>query len=147
MKKVLNQCHRYNCPIVISYSEVLKNNIEELKSEDIKFINPFLPFESKALLKRMMELPEFKEYNFNKKELKNAIEKAQQEYQKCRQDIHDKGKETIEYIEKNNLKGIVLAGRPYHVDPEINHGIDTLITSLGMCVLTACSNKFVWLWS
>ena len=50
----------------------------------------------------MMELPEFKEYNFNKKELKNAIEKAQQEYQKCRQDIHDKGKETIEYIEKNN---------------------------------------------
>ena len=75
-------------------------------------------------------------YNFNKKELKNAIEKAQQEYQKCRQDIHDKGKETIEYIEKNNLKGIVLAGRPYHVDPEINHGIDTLITSLGMCVLT-----------
>ena len=128
--------NRYNCPIVISYSEVLKNNIEELKSEDIKFINPFLPFESKALLKRMMELPEFKEYNFNKKELKNAIEKAQQEYQKCRQDIHDKGKETIEYIEKNNLKGIVLAGRPYHVDPEINHGIDTLITSLGMCVLT-----------
>ena len=115
---------------------ILKNNIEELKSEDIKFINPFLPFESKALLKRMMELPEFKEYNFNKKELKNAIEKAQQEYQKCRQDIHDKGKETIEYIEKNNLKGIVLAGRPYHVDPEINHGIDTLITSLGMCVLT-----------
>ena len=128
--------NRYNCPIVISYSEVLKNNIEELKSEDIKFINPFLPFESKALLKRMMELPEFKEYNFNKKELKNAIEKAQQEYQKCRQDIHEKGKETIEYIEKNNLKGIVLAGRPYHVDPEINHGIDTLITSLGMCVLT-----------
>ena len=128
--------NHYNCPIVISYSEVLKNNIEELKSEDIKFINPFLPFESKALLKRMMELPEFKEYNFNKKELKNAIEKAQQEYQKCRQDIHDKGKETIEYIEKNNLKGIVLAGRPYHVDPEINHGIDTLITSLGMCVLT-----------
>lgn len=83
-----------------------------------------------------MELPEFAEYNFTKKELKTAIEKAQAEYQKCREDIHNKGKETVEYIEKNNLKGIVLSGRPYHIDPEINHGIDTLITSLGMCVLT-----------
>ena len=126
--------NRYNCPIVISYSEVLKNNVEELKN--VKFINPFLPFESDALLKRIMELDEFKEYNFTKKELKIAIEKAQQEYKKCREDIHNKGKETLEYIEKNNLKGIVLAGRPYHIDPEINNGIDTLITSLGMCVLT-----------
>ena len=128
--------NRYNCPIVISYSEVLKNNVEELKSDDIKFMNPFLPFEPKQLMQRMMELPEFKEYNFTKKELKQAIAKAEAEYQKCRQDIHNKGKETIEYIEKNNLRGIVLAGRPYHIDPEINHGIDTLITSLGMCVLT-----------
>ena len=99
-------------------------------------MNPFLPFESKQLMQRMMELEEFKEYNFTKKELKEAIAKAEAEYQKCREDIHNKGKETLEYIEKNNLKGIVLAGRPYHVDPEINHGIDTLITSLGMCVLT-----------
>ena len=128
--------NRYNCPIVISYSEVLKNNVEELKTENIKFINPFLPFEPKRLMQRMLELEEFKEYKFTKKELKNAIEKAEVEYQKCRQDIHNKGKETLEYIEKNKLKGIVLAGRPYHVDPEINHGIDTLITSLGMCVLT-----------
>ena len=65
-----------------------------------------------------------------------AALKAEEEYQNCRNDIHNKGKETLEYIEKNNLKGIVLAGRPYHVDPEINHGIDTLITSLGLCVLT-----------
>ena len=128
--------NRYNCPIVISYAEVIKNNVEELKSKDIKFMNPFLPFEPKQLMQRMMELEEFKEYNFTKKELKEAIAKAEAEYQKCREDIHNKGKETLEYIEKNNLKGIVLAGRPYHVDPEINHGIDTLITSLGMCVLT-----------
>ena len=51
-------------------------------------------------------------------------------------DIRDKGTETVRYLEENNLKGIVLAGRPYHTDPEINHGIDTLITSLGLCVLT-----------
>ena len=135
-KEYADANNRYNCPIVISYAEVIKNNVEELKSKDIKFMNPFLPFESKQLMQRMMELEEFKEYNFTKKELKEAIAKAEEEYQKCREDIHNKGKETLEYIEKNNLKGIVLAGRPYHVDPEINHGIDTLITSLGMCVLT-----------
>ncbi len=128
--------NHYNCPIVISYSEVLKNNVEELKQNDIKFLNPFLPFDAKNLTKRIMELDEFKEYQFNKKELLNAAKKAEEEYQKVRQDIHNKGKEILEYIEKNNLKGIVLAGRPYHVDPEINHGIDTLITSLGLCVLT-----------
>ena len=128
--------NHYNCPIVISYSEVLKNNIEELKDKSVKFLNPFLPFDAKNLTKRILELDEFKEYNFTKKELLEAANKAEEEYQNCRNDIHNKGKETLEYIEKNNLKGIVLAGRPYHVDPEINHGIDTLITSLGLCVLT-----------
>lgn len=128
--------NHYNCPIVISYSEVLKNNVEELKEKNIKFLNPFLPFDSKNLAKTIMELPEFAEYNFTKKELLEAAKKAESEYQKCRDDIHKKGEETVKYIEENNLKGIVLAGRPYHVDPEVNHGIDTLITSLGLCVLT-----------
>ena len=128
--------NHYNCPIVISYSEVLKNNVEELKNPDIKFLNPFLPFDAKNLTKRILELDEFKEYNFNKKELMEAAKKAEEEYQNFKHDIFEKGKEALEYIDKNNLKGIVLAGRPYHSDPEINHGIDTLITSLGLCVLT-----------
>ena len=128
--------NHYNCPIVISYSEVLKNNVEELKDKNIKFINPFLPFDQKNLVKTILELPEFAEYNFTKKELMIAAKKAEEEYQKCRDDIHKKGEETVKYIDENNLKGIVLSGRPYHVDPEVNHGIDTLITSLGLCVLT-----------
>ena len=128
--------NHYNCPIVISYSEVLKNNVEELKNPDIKFLNPFLPFDAKNLTKRILELDEFKEYNFNKKELMEAAQKAEAEYQHFKNDIYEKGKEAVEYIDKHNLKGIVLAGRPYHSDPEINHGIDTLITSLGLCVLT-----------
>lgn len=128
--------NHYNCPIVISYSEVLKNNVEELKNPDIKFINSFLPFEKKNLVKKILELDEFKEYKFTKAELNEAVDKAEAEYQKCKKDIRDKGAETVRYIEENNLKGIVLAGRPYHIDPEINHGIDTLITSLGLCVLT-----------
>ena len=66
----------------------------------------------------------------------DSAQKAQAEYHKCKKDIQDKGIETVRYLEENNLKGIVLAGRPYHIDPEINHGIDTLITSLGLAVLT-----------
>ena len=128
--------NKYNCPIVVSYSEVLKNNVEELKERDIKFLNPFLPFETKNLAKVMMELPEFKEYHFTKKELLEAAKAAEEEYQKCKADIRKKGEETVKYIDEHNLRGIVLAGRPYHVDPEVNHGIDTLITSLGLCVLT-----------
>ena len=128
--------NHYNCPIVISYSEVLKNNVEELKNKDIKFLNPFLPFDAKNLSETMIDLPEFKEYNFTKKELFIAAKKAETEYQNFKNDIQKKGEETLKYINENNLHGIVLAGRPYHSDPEINHGIDTLITSLGLCVLT-----------
>ncbi len=126
--------NKYNCPIVVSYAEVLKNNVEELK--DIKFLNPFLPFENKGLVKRLYELEEFKEYKFTKKELKEAVEKAEAEYQKYKDDVRKKGEETLKYLKENNMKGIVLAGRPYHVDPEINHGIDTMITALGLCVLS-----------
>ena len=128
--------NHYNCPIVISYSEVLKNNVEELKDANVKFLNPFLPFEPKKLASIMMDLEEFKEYNFNKKELLEAAKKAEAEYQHFKQDIRLKGEETLKYLDENNMHGIVLAGRPYHSDPEVNHGIDTLITSLGLCVLT-----------
>ena len=128
--------NHYNCPIVISYSEVLKNNVEELKNKDVKFLNPFLPFETKKLTETIMELDEFKEYNFTKKEVLEAAKKAEEEYQNFKNDIRTKGEETLKYLDENKMHGIVLAGRPYHSDPEVNHGIDTLITSLGLCVLT-----------
>ncbi len=128
--------NHYNCPIVISYSEVLKNNVEELKNKDVTFLNPFLPLKAKNLASRILELDEFKKYQFTKKELIEAGNKAEEEYHRFKEDIRKKGEETIGYIQKNHMKGIVLAGRPYHIDPEVNHGIDTLITSLGLCVLT-----------
>ena len=131
--------NHYNCPIVISYSEVLKNNVEELKADDVTFLNPFLPFEPKTLAKTILGLPEFKKYNFTKKELLNAAQKAEEEYRHCREDIHAEGLKAVKYLDENHLKGIVLAGRPYHIDPEINHGIDTLITSLGLAVITGDS--------
>ncbi len=127
--------NHYNCPIVISYSEVLKNNVEELKK--IQFLNPFLPLDDlKNLVKVLLKNPEFEKYHFKKAELEKAAEKAEAEYQNYKKDVRQKGEEILAYIRENHLKGIVLAGRPYHVDPEINHGIDTLITSLGLCVLS-----------
>ena len=129
--------NHYNCPIVISYSEVIKNNIEELRDTSIKYLNPFLPIDDiKSLAQIIYEDKNFKEYNFTKKELQEAAKAAELEYQNFKKDVRKKGKETVKYIKENNLRGIVLAGRPYHVDPEINHGIDTLITSLGLCVLS-----------
>ena len=134
-KEIEKAENHYNCPIVISYSEVLRNNVENLKK--VKYINPFLPLDDlKNLVKVVLENEAFKEYKFTRKEVEEAAEKAEEEYQNYKKNIRDKGKEFLKYIEENNLKGIVLAGRPYHVDPEINHGIDTLINSLGLCVLS-----------
>lgn len=126
----------YNCPIVTSYSESIKLNTDILKEKDITFINPFVPFEKKRLTKRILEIKEFKKYNFSKTELYQAIELAKIEYLNFKKDIVEKGKEFLNYMRDHNEKGIVLAGRPYHLDKEINHGIDTLINTLGLVVLT-----------
>ncbi|MBR2827656.1 MAG: 2-hydroxyacyl-CoA dehydratase, partial [Bacilli bacterium] len=131
-----NNDNCYNCPIVQSYSEAIKLNVESLEKNQITYINPFLPLNEEKLLKRLLEINEFKKYHFTKKELKVAIEKAFQEERKFKEDIRKKGEEFLEYIETHQEKAIVLAGRPYHLDKEINHGIDTMINSLGLCVLT-----------
>lgn len=135
-KEFSNSDNSYNCPIVTSYSEAIKLNMDRLKEENIKFINPFLPLEMTRLINRLLVLPEMKEYKFTKKELQLAIKKASMEQQNYRFEIIQKGKEFLKYIDKHQEKAIVLAGRPYHIDKEINHGIDTLINSLGLAVLT-----------
>ena len=126
----------YNCPIVTSYSEAIKLNVEELRSEKIEFLNPFLPLKKDLLAKKLLELDEFKKYNFKRSELKHAIDVAIKEQYAFRKDIINKGREYVKYVKDNNEKAIVLAGRPYHLDKEINHGIDTMINSLGLAVLT-----------
>lgn len=128
--------NHFNCPIVQSYSEAIRLNVEDIEKKHIKFINPFLPLEKKALVKRILEIDEFKEYNFTKKELTIAVEKAFQEQRKYKEDVRKKGEEFLKYIEEHNEKAICLAGRPYHLDKEVNHGIDTMINSLGLAVLT-----------
>ncbi len=134
--KFASSDNHYNCPIVQSYSEVIKLNMEDLKKQKIKYINPFLPIEEESLVKRFLELPEFQEYNFQKEEVKKAIHKGFKELDKVRLDIRKKGEEFLQYINEHNEKAIVLAGRPYHLDKEVNHGLDTMINSLGLAVLT-----------
>ncbi len=128
--------NHYNCPVVQSYSEVIKLNMEDLRKNKIKYINPFLPIEEDKLWKRLGELEEFKEYKFSKEELKKAVHKGFNELTKFKEEVRNKGEEFIKYINEHDEKAIVLAGRPYHLDKEINHGIDTMINSLGLAVLT-----------
>ena len=131
-----NADNHFNCPIVQSYSEAIRLNVEDLEKKNITFINPFLPMDEKALLKSLLEVPEFKKYKFTKKELEKAIHRGFLEQEHFKQDVRDKGEEFLKYINEHNEKAIVLAGRPYHLDKEVNHGIDTMINSLGLAVLT-----------
>ena len=128
--------NHYNCPIVTSYAENIKNNVDEITSGQVRFLNPFMSFGNKAaLFDRLVE--EFtKEFQIPEKEIRNAAEAAWTELANTREDMRRKGEETLRYLEETGKRGIVLAGRPYHVDPEINHGIPELINSYGIAVLT-----------
>lgn len=124
-----------NCPVVIGYPEVLKNNVDNLAENNIKFMNPFLSLQDKkGLKKRLADV--FKEEDITKNEINNAVDKAWDELNNYREDVRTEGKRVVEYLKETGKKGIVLAGRPYHIDPAINHGIPELITSLGLAVLS-----------
>ena len=124
-----------NCPVVIGYSEVIKHNVEELKEKDILFLNPFISLDSKSGLKKRLR-DALKDFHIPYNEIKRAVDRAWDELMSYKRDIEKKGEETLKLLKEEGIKGIVLAGRPYHIDPEINHGIPELITSLGMAVLT-----------
>ena len=135
-KEVEGANNHYNCPIVASYSENIKNNMEELRNSHINFQNPFLSFESEEIIgKRLVEImKDLTDTSDN--EVKAAVHKAWLESEAERDDLRKKGEETIAYLQETGRKGIVLAGRPYHVDQEINHGIPELINAYGIAVLT-----------
>lgn len=127
--------NHFNCPIVISYPEVIKNNVGQLQEANIRFMYPFLPFNHKERLARRLA-EELEELGIPSDEVKRAVHKGWEELARYRSDMRKKGEETLAFMEKHGLKGIVLAGRPYHLDPEINHGIPDIINDLGMAVLT-----------
>ncbi|MCR5345716.1 MAG: 2-hydroxyacyl-CoA dehydratase [Lachnospiraceae bacterium] len=128
--------NHYNCPIVTSYAENIKNNVDEITRGEVKFYNPFLSFASEKVLTEALVNIFEKEFGISAHEIKLAAHKGWNELENVKEDIQKKGEEVLQYLKDNNKHGIVLAGRPYHLDPEINHGIPELIASYDIAVLT-----------
>ena len=132
--KEFSRDNNYHCPMVISYPELIRNNMQDVMGET-PFYAPFLPLADKkslvpALVKSLKDLP------FSKSEISDAVEVAWAEQEKCKADYREMTKKTVSRLVAEQVPTIVLAGRPYHLDSGINHGIPELITSLGMAVLT-----------
>ncbi len=128
--------NHYNCPMVTSYAENIKNNVEELTEHNIHFMNPFFAFTNEEVLTKQLIVVMGREFNIPSIQVQKAAHVAWQELLNCRRDMEKKGEETIAWLQEHGRRGIVLAGRPYHVDPEIHHGIPELIASYGLAVLT-----------
>ncbi len=126
----------FNCPMVMSYPEVIRNNMgERLAETNTPYLCPFLPLHDKKRIgKRLAE--ELKAWNLPAHEVKAATAAAWDEEEAYKQKIYDITKKILDNLEKTGQRAIVLCGRPYHIDPEINHGIPELINSLGLAVLT-----------
>lgn len=131
-KKAQNQ---FNCPIVISYPEVIKNNLDILKEKNINMIIPFFSMASKEVLYKTV-YEEFEKFGVDRKEVEEAVDAAWEERYNFRRDMQNKAKEVMEWLEETGKTGIVLCGRPYHNDKEIHHGIPNIINSFGIAVLT-----------
>ncbi len=136
--------NHFNCPIVMSYSEALKLNVDALNETNIQFLNPFVPYHLKDKLKERLYVELVEKHPElmgsgpapTKEEVDAAVDAAWAEDEQVHEDIHQKGMETLTWIEEYGVHGIVLAGRPYHGDPEINHAIPELLTSFGLAVFT-----------
>ena len=138
--------NHFNCPIVVSYPEVLHLNIDELRDGTMPFLHPFLPYDRRDFLPQRVyeelsvkyfgEHPEAKGTAPTLEEITVALDAAWDEDERFKDDMHAKGEETLMWMADNDKHGIVLAGRPYHQDPEVNHAIPQLINSYGLAVLT-----------
>ncbi|MCB6413907.1 2-hydroxyacyl-CoA dehydratase [Faecalimonas umbilicata] len=128
--------NHYNCPIVTSYPENIKNNIDAIVNGEVDFIHPFISFKNEETLSSRLIEELSSKFSIPPEEIKTAVHAAWMELNACREDIRRKGEETIAYLDKTGNRGIVLAGRPYHIDPEVNHGLPELINSYNIAVLT-----------
>lgn len=128
--------NHFNCPIVVSYPENLKNNVESVTEGDVRYIRPFIAFtDEKTASDRLVRLCK-DEWNIPAGTVRKAAKLAWDEQTKAKNDIVQKGKDTLAKMQSANRRGIVIAGRPYHIDPEINHGIPELIASYGLDVFS-----------
>ncbi len=133
-----NTQNHYNCPIVVSCSENIKNNVEEITSGKVDYYRPFIAFTSeKIVCDRLVKyFCHEKKFDITEKEIRRAVKLAWREQWQAKADIRKKGEKLLKELERTGNKGIVIVGRPYHLDPEINHGIHDLVASYGFSVLT-----------
>ena len=128
--------NHYNCPIVVSYPENLKNNVEEVAAGQVQYLRPFIAFTSEKIAAgRLVEFCR-ETWDIPEKQVRAAVHAAWQEQARAKADVVEQGREALKWMEREGRKGVVLAGRPYHVDPEIHHGIPEMIASYGLAVLT-----------
>jgi predicted CoA-substrate-specific enzyme activase len=127
--------NHFNCPIVAFYPQVLERNLDGLRKPGVRYLSPLLNLDNPTkLAERLVEV--FADWGVTAAEATAAVEAGYEEDAQFKADIRAEGRRALEWIAGHNAKGIVLAGRPYHVDPEIHHGIPSLINGLGMAVLT-----------
>lgn len=128
--------NHYNCPVVATYPEVIANNMNQIFSQyGVTFTHPFLPYDDdRRLTVKMTEMLSGR--GISSREIKDAIEAARAEEIKFKRDVEKEGEKALEYIKEHGKKAIILSGRPYHLDKEINHGLNKMINSFGMAVLT-----------
>ena len=128
--------NHYNCPIVATYPEVIAGNMDDIFEENgVTFSHPFLPYDNDEFLAREL-YKLLRRTGVGRLELEDAIKMARAEDKRVKDDIKKQGEYSLKYARDHKKKAVVLAGRPYHLDPEINHGIDKIISSFDMVVLT-----------
>ena len=130
--------NHFNCPVVTSYPEVLKNNIDELRENgDLLFMNPFLPiYDKPRLCERFYEEMHAHFPQLSKEAVFAAVEAGWDEQEQFKREVERAAEDALEQLVVTGGSGVVLAGRPYHLDPEINHGIPEMIHGLGLAVFT-----------
>ncbi len=129
--------NRYNCPVVASYPENIRGNMDLLKEKHVTFIEPFLPIaRPKALATRLRHELKLKGIRVSKRAMNKAVTSAYAELEHYKHDVLTKGHEIIQNAKASGRHLILLAGRPYHIDPEINHGIPQMLSSYGLSVIS-----------
>ena len=132
---VPNTDNHYNCPVVANYPVVIGANMPELREEGIRYMRPYFNMANHELMvDRIVE--EFAWANVTREEAEIAVKAAYAENEVFKHDVRMEGLKALAYMKEHDCRGIVLAGRPYHIDPEVNHGIPETICSLGMVVLS-----------
>ena len=127
--------NHFNCPVVAYYPELLASNVEKLKQ--VRYLYPYLDLaERKTFPKKIWQALQEYYPDLTLREVKRASDCAYESYHCQREQVKEEGRKALEFARQKGLKTIILCGRPYHVDPEINHGINQLITSLGLVVVT-----------